>query len=193
MMTFAPASANGSAQASPMPWPGPVTTAVFRSSLNFSRYIFRPIGISAVKAFHGSSGVSVLIAPVARLRLPPDDLSVLVEAMQARQIRSKPDAVAGFQTEFSDAACREHSEFTGVDIEKGVAAQMLGDRHGPGPAFALFADFQVFGPDAQRGDAGLARRRSGHEVHLGRADEAGHAQVSRPPLQSARHTSFFVP
>src|SRR5260370_34810700 len=115
MMTFAPASANGSAQASPMPWPGPVTTAVFRSSLNFSRYIFRPIGISAVKAFRGSSGVSVLIASVARLRLLPDDLSVLVEAVQAPRIRNKPPAIAGLQAEFADAARRDPSGLAGLD------------------------------------------------------------------------------
>src|SRR5258707_7607317 len=61
--TFAPASASASAQASPIPWPAPVTTAVFPFSLNFSRYIF------------------------CSSCLPPDDLPLLVEAVQARRIR----------------------------------------------------------------------------------------------------------
>src|SRR5260370_31438577 len=157
--TFAPASASASAQASPIPWPAPVTTAVFPFSLNFSRYI----SCSSC--------------------LPPDDLSVLLEAVQADRIRNEPHAIAGFQVEFSDAARREHSEFAGIDIEESIAAQMLGNRDRPGPTFTLFADLQVFGPDAQGGNAVLASRRSGHEVHLGGADEAGDKQVCWPLVQ----------
>src|SRR5450631_707390 len=113
-------------------------------------------------------------------RSRPNDLSVLVEAVQAGRIRRQPDAVAGFQAELSDGAHRERPEFAGVDIEEGVAAQMLGDRHGPGPALSLFADFQMYGPDAQGGNARLASRLSGNEVHLGRSDETGNEQVCRP-------------
>src|SRR5712675_408249 len=97
-------------------------------------------------------------APDCMLRSLPNDLSLLVKTMQAGRIRRKPHPVAGFQTEFSDAARREHSEFPGIDIEESVAAQMLGDRYGPGPTFFLFADPQMFGPDAQDGDARFAGR-----------------------------------
>ena len=127
----------------------------------------------------------------ARRRSRPDDPTILVEAVQAGRIRRKPDAVAGFQIEFSDAARRQHSEFAGVDIEEGVAAQMLGDRHGPGPALSLLADLQMFGPDAEGGDAGLAGRLAGHEIHLRRSDEAGDEQVRRPLVQFQRRAVLF--
>src|SRR5258705_96195 len=68
---------------------------------------------------------------------------------------------------------------------------MLGDRDGPGPAFALFADFQVFGPDAEGSDAGVAGRLSGHEVHLGGADEASDEQVCGPLVQFERRAVLF--
>src|SRR5882757_6651391 len=123
--TFAPASASASAQARPIPCPPPVTTAVFLSSLNFSRYIF----LLFLFSWRGAAAV----------RSFPDHRTVLVETMQPGRIGRKPDAVAGFQAEFSDAARRQHPEFAGVDIEEGVAAQMLGDRHGAGPAVALLA------------------------------------------------------
>src|SRR3984893_14576877 len=107
----------------------------------------------------------------------PNNLSLLVKTVQAGWIRRKPHTVAGFQTEFSDAARRKQSELPGVDIEEGVAAEMLGDRYGPGPAFSLSADLHMFGPDADGGDAMLAGRLPGHKVHLGRTDEAGDEKI----------------
>jgi len=69
-----------------------------------------------------------------RCRSRPENLTILVEAVQAGWIGRKPHTVVSFQAEFSDAASRQHPEFAGVDIEEGVAAQMLGVRYGPGPA-----------------------------------------------------------
>src|ERR1700730_11120254 len=149
MMTFAPASPSASAQASPMPCPAPVTRATRPPSLNLSRYIFLFLFTdcpSPPRSYHPT---------------------LLVEAVQATRFRRKPHAVAGFEIEFSDTARREHAHFTGVDIEEGIAAEMLGDRHRPGPAFALLADSQVFRPDAEGGDAGLAGSFSRHKIHLG--------------------------
>jgi fructokinase len=51
----------------------------------------------------------------------------------------QPHAVAGFQIKFADVATREHSDFPGFDIKEGIAAEVFGDRHYPGPAFSLFA------------------------------------------------------
>src|SRR5260221_10775300 len=127
--TFAPASASASAQASPIPWPAPVTTAVFWSSLNFSRYML----LFFLFVFRRSSRRAI--------RSCLDDAAILVEAVQAGRTRRKPHTVARFQDEFSDAACREHSQFPRVDIKESVAAQMFGDRYGPRPALALFDDF----------------------------------------------------
>src|SRR3984957_15909901 len=173
MMTFAPASASASAHANPIPCPAPVTTAVRPSSLNFSRYIF--LVLLAFFPVHRST-----IGRLLGHRSRPNDPTVLVKAVQARRIRRKPHVVAGFQIELSDAARREHSEFPGVDIEEGVAAQVLGDGYRPGPAFCVLADFQVLGPDADGGSAAPARFLSGHGGHLLRTDEAGAEEVSGP-------------
>src|SRR6478752_2035356 len=68
--------------------------------------------------------------------------------MRPVRIRHKPHAVPGLQVEFANAACRECSEFPGIDIEEGVAAEVLGDRYGPGPPFSFLAALQMFGRDA---------------------------------------------
>src|SRR5437879_2600247 len=103
--------------------------------------------------------------------------AVLVEAMQPGLIGRKPYAVAGLEIEFPDAARRQQTELAGVDIEKGIAAEMLGDRHGTGPTLSLLADPQVFGPDAERGDAGFAGRFAGHKIHLWRSNEASDEEI----------------
>src|SRR5882757_10514591 len=99
--------------------------------------------------------------------------------MQPGRIGRKPDAVAGLEIEFADATRRQHSELAGVDIEEGIAAQMLGDRHGAGPAVAFLADPQMFGPDAERSDAGFAGRVAGYKIHLWRSDETGDEKIRR--------------
>src|SRR5882672_10548959 len=191
MMTFAPASASASALASPIPWPAPVTTATRPPSLNFSRYIFSLFPVTGRSSAKLRRYVPFFGAADRRIRSLPNDLSLLAKTVQAGRIRRKPDAVAGFQAEFSDAARRKHSEFPGIDIEEGVAAQMLGDRYGAGPAFSLFADFQMFGPDAQGGDAGLAGGLSRHEIHLGRTDEAGDEKIGGAFVKVQRRAVLF--
>src|SRR5258708_19809437 len=97
--------------------------------------------------------------------------------MQPGRIGRNPDAVAGFQVEFSDAARSQGAELAGVDIEEGVAAQMFGDRHGAGPAVAFLADPQMFGPDAERSDAGFAGRVAGYKIHLWRSDKTAAEKI----------------
>ena len=46
--------------------------------------------------------------------------------MQAGGIRHQPHPVTGFQIEFADIAACQHSEFAGIDIEKSIAAEVLG-------------------------------------------------------------------
>src|SRR5882672_8317971 len=176
--TFAPASARASAQASPIPWPAPVTRAVFRSSLNFSRYIFL-LFLLANRSER------------ARFRSCPDHRTILVKTVQPGRIGRKPHAVAGLEIELSDTACRQHSEFAGIHIEEGVAAQMLGDRHDSGPAFSLLSNPQVFRPDAESGDTGLSGRRAGHKIHFWRADEAGDEKIRRAFIKFKRRAVLF--
>ena len=90
------------------------------------------------------------------------------------------------QIEFADAARRQHAELAGIDIEEGVAAQMLGDRHRARPALALLADPEMLGPDADRGGAGFADRLAGDEIHLRRADEAGDEEIGRALVELQR-------
>src|SRR5258705_3730640 len=136
-----------------------------------------------------------LVLPVclSQRRAPsvPDYRAVLVEAVQPGWIGRKPYAVAGFEIEFSDTARGQQSEFAAVHIEEGVATQMLGDRHGSGPAFSLLADSQMFVPDAERGDARFADRLAGHKIHLRRSDEAGDEQVCRTLVQFYRRAVLF--
>src|SRR6202035_3750094 len=166
MMILAPASPSASAQASPMPCPPPVTTATRPPSLNFSRYIFLFIlfanrlatdwdrrsgwasrrGLSCfLVCFFVVAKNPVETAEASRQWSAPNGLALRVEAVQAGWIRRQPDAVTGFQIQFADIAASEQSKLAGIDIEKSIAAKMLGDRHGPGPAFSLLADLQVFG------------------------------------------------
>src|SRR6202030_1613568 len=95
------------------------------------------------------------------------------------------------QIEFPDTARGEHSEFPRVNIEERVTAQMLGDRHSPGPAFSLAADPQMFGPDADGGGAILTSRLAGHEVHLGRSDKAGDEKIGRAFVELERRAILF--
>src|SRR5260370_13265251 len=74
----------------------------------------------------------------ARRRSPPDNLTLLIEAVQASWIRQKPHTIAGFQAEFSIAAGRGHSEFTGFDIEERIGPAMPRHRHPPPPTFPPF-------------------------------------------------------
>ena len=117
--------------------------------------------------------------------------SLLVEAVQAGRVRRQQHPVARFQVEFTDIAAGEHSDFPGIDIEEGVAAEMLGHRHGSRPAFRLLADLQMFGPDPDGGGAVPGGRLAGHEVHLRRSDEAGDEQVCRPLVQFERRAVLF--
>ena len=75
------------------------------------------------------------------------DLAVAVSLAEARcrsaskrWMRADPASagpVAGVQAEFADCARRERAERPGIDIEEGVAAEMLGDRDRARPALAV--------------------------------------------------------
>src|SRR5439155_1765912 len=92
-----------------------------------------------------SATFSAGVSPHA-IRSCPDYRAVLVDAVQPSWIRRKPYAVASPLIEISDAAHRQQTELARVDIEDGVAAQMLCDRHSPGPALAFLANLQMLGP-----------------------------------------------
>ena len=62
------------------------------------------------------------------------------------------------QIEFADVARRERAERAGIDIEEGVAAEMLGDRDRARPALPVALDLEMLGPHADGGGAALAPR-----------------------------------
>src|SRR5215471_1400549 len=108
MATFAPASASASTQASPMPWPPPVTMAVLPPSLNFSRYI-DPLRWPEFLWFGA---------------LRPKGVAVSVETVDARGLWRQRNLVAGLQIELADIARGKLPDWAGIDIQEGVAAEM---------------------------------------------------------------------
>src|SRR3954452_2942927 len=164
MTTLAPASASASAQASPMPCPPPVMNAVLPFSLNFSRYML----------------LFPILAASCRLLSAPDGVAACVEAMDARGLRYQRHMITGVQAQLTDVARRQHAERAGIDIEEGVAAEVLGHRDRSLPAAGTVAlDLEMLRPYADRGRALLQGVLAGHEVHLGRTDEAGDEEVGR--------------
>ena len=123
-----------------MPWPPPVTMAVLPLELELLQ-IHCPTSVLLSRG--ASLSVHVLIGVAA----------VRVEAMDAGGIGRQRDLVAGVQVELADVARRERPERAGIDIEEGVAAEMLGDRHRSRPALAVAADLEMLGPDADGGRA----------------------------------------
>src|SRR3954469_22829778 len=167
MTTLAPASASASAQASPMPCPPPVMNAVLPFSLNFSRYmlLFRFLP---------------LLAASCRFLSVPNGVAARVEAMDARGLRHQRYMVAGVQAQFTDVARRQHAERTGIDIEEGVAAEMLGHRDRSLPTAGTVAlDLEMLRSHPDRCRTLLQGVLAGHEVHLRGADEAGDEEVGR--------------
>src|SRR5690606_6710223 len=102
---------SASTQASPIAWPPPVTSATRPSSLNISRYMVHSPCLD--------------LPPVGRSAQRP---AVLVEAMDAMRVRRKVYLLAGPDVDFADGADGEVADAGGIDVEKGVAADMLGDR-----------------------------------------------------------------
>src|ERR1700730_16461361 len=96
MMVLAPASAKASTQASPMPWPPPVTSAVRPWSLNFSRYMRLP-----------SRWEASALRSLRRRPSGPDCLAVLVEAVEMGGIGREAHIVAGRDAELAHAARRQ--------------------------------------------------------------------------------------
>src|SRR4029453_11327834 len=92
-----------------------------------------------------------------RRRSLADGHSVLVEAMQPGGIGRQPHAIAALEMDLADGAHRQQSQRAGIDIEEGVAAEMLGDRHRARPALTATLtrarDAQWLGPDADGGGA----------------------------------------
>src|SRR5262245_836405 len=113
----------------------------------------------------------------------PDRHSRRIEAMHAARIWNQPDGVVGGQIELANTSRRQCANLAGVDVDEGIAAEMLGDRYRSRPAFALPADFQVLRPYAYGGGPVLGGRLCGNEVHFRRSDETGHKQVRGPLIQ----------
>ncbi len=127
---------------------------------------FFQIHLSSSFAHSGGIGESRAVgrADSAHVLMAPPSLS---KRWMRRGIRRQPHVVAGMETELADAARRQRAELAGIDIEEGVAAEMLGDRYGSRPASALAVDLQMLGPDADGGDAGLAAGSPGTKFILG--------------------------
>ena len=68
--------------------------------------------------------------------------------MDAAGIGKKPDAVARGEAKLANRAGGQAADLGHVDMEKRVAAEMLGDRHLAFPAFAVAACLEVLGADA---------------------------------------------
>src|SRR6478735_8317690 len=105
--------------------------AVLPPSLNFSRYIV----------------LSVLFRR-SFVRLRPDGVAAVGEAMDAGGIGRQRDFVARAQIELADIARRERPDRAGIDIEEGIAAEMFGGHHGPPPALPFPIDLEMLGPHA---------------------------------------------
>src|SRR5262245_37492601 len=113
----------------------------------------------------------------------PDRHSGLIEAMQAAWIRNHPDPVVRGQIELANTSRRQCADLAGVDVDEGIAAEMLGDQYRSRPAFARSTDLQVLWPYTYGGGALLGSRLSRNEVHFRRSDESGHKQVRGPFIQ----------
>src|SRR5581483_11065077 len=95
-----------------------------------------------------------------------DRAAALIEAMQMLRLRHQADLVGGMDAELAGAA-RGHLPDAGhIDVEEGVAAEMLGDADRALPAVAVAGHGDVFGADADGGGTRLLRRRAADEVHL---------------------------
>src|SRR6266700_4718054 len=115
-------------------------------------------------------------------------LAFLVETMDMGGVGLKPYLVARADAELADVARRDAAELGRVDIEEGVAAEMLGGAHGTLPALAVAADADVLGPDADRGRAITFGDLLPDQIHARRADEAGNEKIGRPLVQIQRRS-----
>src|SRR5262249_33587527 len=153
-------------QASPIPCPAPVITAVLPSSLNFSRYMtVFPYRLALRQNGRDASGVNRIAG--------------IVEAVDARRVGRQRDLIARGDAHFADGPRGQCSDGPGIDVKEGVAAKMLGHHHFPGPALPVALDLEMLRPYANGRGAvflgGVAR----DEIHLRRADEAGDEQIGR--------------
>src|SRR5262245_31284501 len=166
-IVFAPASASASTQPRPMPRPPPVTRATRPGSRNFSRYIDRP--------------------PSAQ------GLALRVEPVDTGPVRSQPHVVAILQAELADRAGGNALRLGHVDVEEGVAAEVLRGGDGAAPTIAAARHQDVLGPNADRRRAQLGGQVARHEIHPGRADEARDEDVRRTGVELERRPHLLDP
>ena len=76
-------------------------------------------------------------------------------------------------------------------MEKGVAAEMLGDRHFSLPALAVAAGGKVLGANADGLRAIALRRLAADEVHARRADEPGDEEIGWPLVEFERRAALL--
>src|SRR5215475_9481937 len=88
-----------------------------------------------------------------------------VEPVGTGRVGSEPHVVARFQAELANGPGGNSVGLRHVDVEEGVAAEVLrgGDR--TTPTIAVTAHHDMLGPNADRGRAVLGRALARHEVH----------------------------
>src|SRR5947208_569459 len=106
--------------------------------------------------------------------------------MDACGIGRQRDLVAGAQIELADIARRKGPDRTGIDIEEGIAAEMFGGHHRSLPALPFAIDLEMLGPYPDGRSTPLQCGFPGNEIHLRRADEAGHEQIRRSFIELDR-------
>src|SRR5258708_11991227 len=111
-------------------------------------------------------------APRPALRVKPVD---------AGRIRREPHRVALLQAELANCTRGYPVRLRDVDVEEGVAAEVLGGDDRSAPALTVTARHDMLWPNPNRGPTPSRGKLTPPEVHAGRADQTGDDRVLEPP------------
>src|SRR6185369_10634089 len=95
----------------------------------------------------------------------------------------QPDGVAGLYGDFARSPHCDLADAIDMDVEEGIAADMLGDADGAVPGALVAGDGDVLGAHAYRYSTFGGGRGTVDQVHLGRADESGNEKIDRPVVE----------